>query len=78
MEPALYEGEILFVDPAVDAEPGNFVIFFDPSAKQLIQDSGRLYLMALNHDWPNRIFELNKTTTIHGVVIFKGRYLIPM
>lgn len=83
MEPALYEGEILFVDPAVDAEPGNFVIFFDPSDKrfkcrQLIQDSGHLYLMALNHDWPNRIFELNKATTIHGVVIFKGRYLISM
>ncbi len=77
MEPKFHEGDLIFVDPNVDALNGKYVVvqFEEPNEatfKQLVIEEDRQYLKALNPDWPNRIIEVNKAATICGVVVFKG------
>jgi SOS-response transcriptional repressor LexA len=43
--------------------------------KQLIVESGRMYLKALNPDWPTRIIEVTEDAFICGVVVFKGEII---
>ena len=78
MEPRFCDGDLIFVDPAVPADHGRFVVVRgeesgDATFKQLIVEGGRKYLKALNPDWPQRIVESDASATICGVVVFKGQ-----
>jgi SOS-response transcriptional repressor LexA len=80
MEPRFYNGDFIFVDPDIVAESGKYVVVKLEDAdeamfRQLIIEGGRKYLKALNPDWPERIFELDDTTRICGVVVFKGEMM---
>lgn len=71
------EGDIIFVDPSVEAENKSCVIAFDhdervTTFKQLIIDEvGSKFLVPLNPMWPDRIIPINGNTSILGVVIGK-------
>jgi len=61
-----HDGEYFFVDPGVAADNGKFVVvgLEDPQEatfKQLIVEGGRMYLRALNPDWPTRIWRSQRT-----------------
>jgi SOS-response transcriptional repressor LexA len=80
MEPKFHEGELIFVDPNVVAKHGKYVVVkfegsIEVTFKQLIIEEGKQYLKALNPDWPHRISEVDKYTSICGVVVFKGEAL---
>jgi SOS-response transcriptional repressor LexA len=67
------EGELILVDPKRVAENGSFVVVRlngspDATFRQLIVEGGKEYLKALNPTWPNRIFEINGSAVICGVV----------
>jgi len=77
MEPKFYNGDLIFVDPEIVAESGKYVVVRledsdEAIFKQLIIEGGRKYLKALNPDWPERITEIDETTAICGVVVFRG------
>jgi len=77
MEPRFYNGDLIFVDPAVVAESGKYAVVRledtdEATFKQLIIEGGRRYLKALNPDWPERITEMSETAIVCGVVVFKG------
>ncbi len=77
MEPRFHDGEYIFVDPDVAADNGKFVVVRledtqEATFKQLIVEGGRMYLKALNPDWPTRIMEVTENAFICGVVVFKG------
>lgn len=77
MEPKFANGDLVFVDPAVPAESGKFVVVRSETSdeavfRQLIVEGGRQYLKALSPDWPDRIVELEPGVAICGVVVFKG------
>ena len=78
MEPRFHNGELIFVDPEVEATDGKFVVVRlrdsnEGTFRQLIIEDDQRYLQALNPDWPNRrIIEINENTAICGVVVFKG------
>jgi SOS-response transcriptional repressor LexA len=69
------EGDILFVDPEVEPEPGKDVIVIIPSGKMLFrrlkEDSEGRYLLALNG---RRIERWQDGTLVRGVVIFSGMF----
>ena len=71
------EGDILYVDPDLEARHRNIVIVrtHDDSCatfKQLlIEPDGRKILRALNPSWPNRAFEMPGNAQIVGVVVAK-------
>ena len=72
------EGELIFIDPEVDAINGKYVVAMlddenEATLKQLIIEGGKRYLQATNPDWPNKILPINGNCTIVGVVIFAGR-----
>jgi len=80
MEPPFQDGEYIFVDPDVAADNGKFVLVRledtqEAAFKQLIIESGRMYLKALNPDWPTRIMEVTENAFIYGVVEFKGEII---
>jgi len=80
MEPKFASGELIFVDPMVAVESGNYVVVQiadsdEADFKQLIIEGGRQYLKAMNPDWPNRIIEIEETATVCGVVVFKGEVM---
>ena len=77
MEPKFRDGEMIFADASLKPQNGQYVIAHDLNTKeamlrQLVIDSGRRYLQALNPDWPDKIIEMGSSTTVSGVVIFKG------
>ena len=77
MEPRFHNGDLVFVDPDVTADSGNYVIVQledsdEATFRQLIVEGGRTYLKALNPDWPDRIIEIDENARICGVVVFKG------
>ena len=78
MEPRFVDGELIFVDPKVEATDGRFVVVRlrdanEATFRQLIVEDGRRYLQALNRDWPSRrIIENNENTVFCGVVVFRG------
>lgn len=70
------EGEIVLVDPEMNAANGDFVIVrLDDEAeatfKKLIIEGNNYYLTALNPDWPEKIIQINGNATIIGVVFEK-------
>lgn len=74
--PSYSDGDILFVDPDREAQPGDRVIVrLDDNAeatfKQLVVEDGRRLLKALNPEWSPRYIEINGRATITGVVIGK-------
>jgi SOS-response transcriptional repressor LexA len=74
MNPVFTEGELIFVDPEVDATNGKYVVARldddnQATFKQLIIEDGHKYLQAVNPNWPTPIIPINGKCTIVGVVI---------
>ncbi|MCF4990822.1 helix-turn-helix domain-containing protein [Pseudomonas gessardii] len=70
------DGDIIFVDPAKDAENGSLVIAKlvdsqEATFKQLVMEGSRRFLKPLNPAWPEPIIELGTDATICGVVFSK-------
>ncbi len=77
MEPKFSEGDLIFVDPEVEADHGKYVVVLlegsdETTFKQLVVEGERNFLKALNPDWPERLIEVNSNAQICGVVVFKG------
>jgi SOS-response transcriptional repressor LexA len=77
MEPKFHEGDLIFVDPNVEAVNNSYVVVRledsnEATFKQLLMDGEHTYLKALNPDWPDRIIRIDRQATISGVVVFKG------
>ncbi|WP_158594547.1 LexA family protein [Ralstonia pseudosolanacearum] len=66
------EGMILYVNPDLQANPGDFIIVRrdnkEATFKRLVSVDGELYLLALNPNWPNRYLKLTQDDQICGVV----------
>lgn len=70
------DGDIIFVDPAKDAENGSLVIAKlmdsqEATFKQLVMEGSRRFLKPLNPAWPDPIIELDDNAMICGVVFSK-------
>jgi SOS-response transcriptional repressor LexA len=70
------DGDIIFVDPAKDAENGSLVIAKlvdsqEATFKQLVMEGSRRFLKPLNPAWPEPIIELGADAIICGVVFSK-------
>jgi SOS-response transcriptional repressor LexA len=70
------DGDIIFVDPAKDAENGSLVIAKlmdsqEATFKQLVMEGSRRFLKPLNPAWPDPIIELDDDAMICGVVFSK-------
>lgn len=77
MEPRFPEGELIFVDPAVEAKHKSFVVVRladneEATFKQYIVEGDKRYLKPLNPAWPEQIIPIPPSAIICGVVIFKG------
>lgn len=77
MEPKFHNGDIIFVDPDLRAEHGNYVVVRlddDKKAtfKQLVIEGDQRFLRPENPAWPQQLIPINGNATICGVVI--GRY----
>jgi SOS-response transcriptional repressor LexA len=71
-------GELIFVDPLVEPMPGDDVIVRladrdDTTFKRLQSEDGKLYLVPLNPNWPERIIPVDEKAYFKGVVIFSGK-----
>jgi SOS-response transcriptional repressor LexA len=80
MSPKFDEGDLIFVDPAVEPINGKYVVARlddenEATFKQLIIEGGHKFLKAANPAWPTQIQPINGNCTIVGVVIFVGREL---
>lgn len=78
MSPTFNEGELIFVDPAVQPINGKYVIARlddenEATFKQLVIEGGHKFLKAANPSWPKPIQSINGNCSIVGVVIFAGR-----
>jgi SOS-response transcriptional repressor LexA len=74
MFPDFIPGEIIYVDPEVEAQSGSCVVIrqngdTETTFKQLMLDGSKKYLKALNPNWPNPIIEMLPDAVICGVVI---------
>ena len=74
MAPDFIPGEIIYVDPCVEAASGSYVVVrqngdTEATFKQLMLDGSRKYLKALNPNWPNPIIEMLPDADVCGVVI---------
>lgn len=74
MSPVFNEGELLFIDPEVEAVDGKYVVARlddenQATFKQLIIEGGHKFLQAANPNWPTPIQPINGNCTIVGVVI---------
>lgn len=75
-KPSYDEGDIIFVDPGLAANPGDRVVVRlegqkKATFKQYLEEDGRKFLKALNPEWKPRYIEINGEATICGVVIGK-------
>ncbi|MDE0249926.1 MAG: XRE family transcriptional regulator [Gammaproteobacteria bacterium] len=78
MEPDFSEGDLIYVDPEVEPANGRHVVVRkegtdEATFKQFVNEDDRMFLRALNPDWPDRIVEIDKAVTVCGVVVFKGK-----
>lgn len=78
MNPVFNEGELIFVDPEIQASNGKYVIARledenQATFKQIIIEDGHKYLQAINPNWPTPIISINGNCTIVGVVISSMR-----
>jgi SOS-response transcriptional repressor LexA len=74
MSPDFIPGEIIYVDPCVEAISGSCVVVrqngdTEATFKQLMLDGSKKYLKALNPNWPSPILEMLSDAVICGVVI---------
>jgi len=70
------EGDIIYVDPEVDAINRSFVVVKlvdeqEASFKQLVIEGSQKYLKAINPAWPQPFFPIDGEAVIMGVVIAK-------
>ncbi len=77
MEPKFNDGDLIFVDPEVEAIHGKYVVVQlngsnQATFKQLIVENNQQFLKAVNPGWPDRIIAIEEEATICGVVVFKG------
>lgn len=75
-EPSFKDGDIIFVDPSLEAIHRSLVVVRlddedEATFKQLLIEGQKRYLQALNPNWPDRIFPINGNATLSGVVIGK-------
>lgn len=78
MEPDFSEGDLIYVDPEVEPVNGRHVVVRkegtdEATFKQFVNEDNRMFLRALNPDWPDRIVEIDRAVTVCGVVVFKGK-----
>ena len=71
MEPKFMEGDMVVIDPSLEAFPGHFVAATRTrdeatTLKQLKQEGNEMYLYALNPDWPDRIIRMTEEWSICG------------
>lgn len=77
MEPRYHDGDIVFVDPDIPAVHGKNVVVRlhatdEVTLKSLVIEGSKMYLKALNPDWPGAKFiDITGDATICGVVIGK-------
>lgn len=74
MSPIFNEGELVFVDPEVEAISGKYIIARlddenEATFKQLIIEDNQKFLKAANPNWPTQIQIISGNCTIVGVVI---------
>ncbi len=74
MAPEFSEGDVIIVDPDVEATNGRFVIVRlddaqEATFKQLVTDGGRQYLKPMNPRYP--IIEVNENATFCGAIVGK-------
>lgn len=77
MEPRFMEGDLVFIDP--DRAPSHKSIVLSEKngvlmLRELVVESGKQYLKALNPAWPDNIVELGKGKVI-GTAIYRGERL---
>lgn len=75
-ERSFKDGDIIFIDPTLDAQNKDFVIArletdSEATFKQLIIEDGQKMLMAINPDWRPKFIQINGNATMLGVVIGK-------
>lgn len=75
-ERSFKDGDIIFVDPTLDAQNKDFVIArldneSEATFKQLIVEDGQKMLMAINPDWKPKFIQINGNASMLGVVIGK-------
>ncbi|TBV95316.1 helix-turn-helix domain-containing protein [Azotobacter chroococcum] len=73
MFPEYRDGEIIQVDPDVDAVHGSDVVVRTPDGRATfkrlqVESDGEQFLIAINEDWPERIIRVPEGTIICGVV----------
>lgn len=71
MEPLFNAGDKVVIDPALEAQPGQYVVAkrlsdHGVTLKQLRQEGSEFYLYALNPNWPERIIRLTEEWHICG------------
>ena len=79
MEPRFTEGDVLIVDPDLEARSGDFVIVRlddaqEATFKQLVIDGAQRFLKPLNARYP--VVEINGNATIVGVVVEKRQVFL--
>lgn len=70
------EGDVIYVDPEVEAINRSFVVVKlvdeqEASFKQLVIEGSHKYLKAINPAWPEPFFQIDGDAVIQGVVIAK-------
>lgn len=75
-EPSFRDGDIIFVEPTLEAMHRSLVVVRlddedEATFKQLLIEGPKRYLQALNPNWPERIFPIDGNATLSGVVIGK-------
>ena len=75
-EQSFKDGDIIFVDPDVQAKHRDLVVVRlddhgEATFKRLLIDGDSRILEAINPDWPERYLRVNQNATICGVVIAK-------
>jgi len=78
MEPVYMAGDVIFVDPEVEAANGDDVVAAlededQATFKRLVMEPGSKKLKALNPDWSPRYVNINGNCKVIGTVIYLGR-----
>jgi SOS-response transcriptional repressor LexA len=78
MEPEYRDGDLIFVDPLVEASHNSDIIVRLENSntatfKRLQIVDGKQYLSPINRDWPEQVIQVTEHANICGVVIFSGR-----
>ncbi|WP_430228876.1 LexA family protein [Nitrosomonas communis] len=73
--PSFFDGDIIYVDPSVEAVNNSLVVAKvgeDVFFRRLIIEGGKRYLMPLNPTWPGGSIEVSVNDVILGSVIYQG------